>query len=93
MSLGSLFGTYQSLLNNATGVLSISGTPLQISASGSYTTSQVGDIVLSLPQNIATTSTPTYAGLNLTGYNGFLNIIIINIFLFYYYKFTSIKTP
>ena len=75
MSLGSLFGTYQSLLNNATGVLSVSGTPLQIAASGSYTTSQVGDIVLSLPQNIATTSTPTYAGLNLTGYNGFLKAL------------------
>lgn len=67
MSLGSLFGTYQSLLNNATGVLSISGTPLQIAASGSYTTSQVGDIVLSLPQNIDTTSSPTFAGLTLSG--------------------------
>ena len=81
MSLGSLFGTYQSLLNNATGVLSISGTPLQISASGSYTTSQVGDIVLSLPQNIDTTSSPTFAGLTLSGLSaGILGVSASGVF-------------
>ena len=45
-----------------TGVLSIAGTTDQISASAS-----TGAVTLSLPQNIATSSSPTFAALTLTG--------------------------
>ena len=45
---------------SSTGVLSIAGTLNQISASGS-----TGAITLSLPQSIATTSSPTFGGLTL----------------------------
>jgi lysophospholipase L1-like esterase len=48
-----------------TGVTALSGTANQINVSGS-----TGSIALSLPQDIATTSTPTFGGLPLTGLNG-----------------------
>lgn len=44
------------------GVLSLTGTADQVIVSGS-----TGDITLSLPQSIATTSTPTFAGMVLNG--------------------------
>lgn len=46
----------------ASGVTSITGTSNQVIASGS-----TGDVTLSLPQDIATTSTPTFAGVLLSG--------------------------
>jgi hypothetical protein len=50
-----------------TGVLSLAGTANQIIASAS-----TGAITLSLPQSIATTSSPTFAGLNIGSINGVL---------------------
>ena len=47
-------------ISNA-GVISVTGTTDQISTTGSS-----GDITLSLPQNIATTSTPTFSGVNVS---------------------------
>jgi hypothetical protein len=47
--------------SNTIGVQSITGTANQVIASSS-----TGNITLSLPQSIATTSTPTFGGLNLT---------------------------
>lgn len=59
--IGVLNGAGSITISN-TGVLSITGTADQIMASGSN-----GDVVLSLPQGIATTSTPTFAGMMLNG--------------------------
>ena len=61
-SLGSLFGNYQTLFNNGVGITSIVGTANQVAANGYYTASQTGDVVLSLPQDIAVGSSPTFAG-------------------------------
>lgn len=47
--------------NDTGGVTSLTGTPNQVIVS-----SPTGDVVLSLPQDIATTSTPLFAGLTLT---------------------------
>ena len=44
-----------------TGVTSLTGTANQVTVSAN-----IGDLTLSLPQDIAQTSTPTFAGLNLT---------------------------
>jgi len=50
-----------------TGVLRATGTPQQVSVNGSYTVPQTGNIVLALPQDIATNSAPTFANLTITG--------------------------
>lgn len=50
-----------------TGVLQATGTPQQVRVNGSYTVPQTGNIVLGLPQDIATNSTPTFANLTVTG--------------------------
>jgi len=49
------------------GVLRATGTPQQIRINGSYTTSQTGNIVLALPQDIATNSTVTFGNVTITG--------------------------
>ena len=49
-------------LTSASGVASITGTANQVIASAS-----TGSVTLSLPQSIATSSTPTFGGLTLTG--------------------------
>lgn len=49
------------LSNTGTGISGVNGTVNQVNAS-----TVAGVVTLSLPQNIATTSTPTFAGLNLT---------------------------
>lgn len=59
--IGVLNGAGSITISN-TGVLSITGTADQIIANTSN-----GDVVLSLPQSIATTSTPTFAGMMLNG--------------------------
>ncbi|WP_138515595.1 tail fiber domain-containing protein [Limnobacter alexandrii] len=59
--IGILNGAGSITISN-TGVLSIAGTSNQITASAAN-----GDVVLSLPQDIATTSTPTFGGLVLNG--------------------------
>ena len=59
--IGVLNGAGSITISN-TGVLSITGTADQIVANASN-----GDVVLSLPQGIATTSTPTFAGMMLNG--------------------------
>lgn len=77
-SLGTLTaGSGVAVLNSAggitisnTGVLSLAGTADQVIVSGT-----TGDITLSLPQSIATTSTPTFAGMVL---NGVLNGVDAN---------------
>ena len=51
-----------SITLNNTGVTSITGTSNQVNVDVS-----TGDVTLSLPQSIATSSTPTFAGLSLTG--------------------------
>lgn len=50
-----------SYISDGAGVLTITGTANQVIASAA-----TGNVVLSLPQSIATVSTPTFAGLNLT---------------------------
>ena len=50
-----------------TGVTSLTGTANQVTASAN-----TGDITLSLPQDIAQTSTPTFAGETLNGIDGLL---------------------
>lgn len=59
--IGVLNGAGSITISN-TGVLSIAGTSNQITASAAN-----GDVVLSLPQDIATTSIPTFGGLVLNG--------------------------
>lgn len=44
-------------------VISVTGTTNQIQANGSYTVAQEGTVTLALPQDIATTSTPTFSGI------------------------------
>lgn len=61
ITLGSGLGVSAGqLVATGSGVGSVTGTPNQIFVAGS------GALTLSLPQDIATTSTPTFAGLNLT---------------------------
>jgi hypothetical protein len=50
-----------------TGVLQATGTPQQVRVNGSYTVPQTGNIVLGLPQDIATNSTVTFANVTVTG--------------------------
>jgi hypothetical protein len=50
-----------------TGVLQATGTPQQIQVNGSYTVPQTGNIVLGLPQDIATNSTVTFGNITITG--------------------------
>lgn len=57
-----------------TGVTSLTGTTNQVTVSNA-----TGDVTLSLPQNIATTSTPTLAGLTLTNTSNQLNLGTTNI--------------
>jgi len=59
--IGVLNGAGSITISN-TGVLSITGTNNQITASAAN-----GDVILSLPQDIATTSTPTFAGAMFNG--------------------------
>ena len=59
--IGILNGAGSITISN-TGVLSIAGTSNQITASAAN-----GDVVLSLPQDIATTSMPTFGGMTLNG--------------------------
>jgi len=47
-------------------VASITGTANQVLVDGTSGTPQTGAVILTLPQNIATTSTPTFGGLTLT---------------------------
>jgi hypothetical protein len=54
-------------VNAMTGAVSIVGTPNQVSVS-----SGGGTVTLSLPQNIHTAATPTFAGITLTGLTGVL---------------------
>lgn len=55
-------GTYELAAIPASGVTSLAGTANQVSVSSS-----TGAVTLSLPQNIATTSSPTFAGVTLSG--------------------------
>lgn len=49
------------------GVASVTGTASQVLVNGTSGSAQTGALTLTTPQNIATTSSPTFAGLNLTG--------------------------
>lgn len=53
-------------LSESEGVESIEGTEFQVLVNGGFGTPVQGNIVLTLPQNIATTSTPTFDSLILT---------------------------
>lgn len=53
------------LLDSSDYVASITGTANQVLANGTTGTPQTGTVTLTLPQSIATTSTPTFAALNL----------------------------
>lgn len=48
------------------GVASIQGTQFQVLANGTFGAPQTGAVILTLPQSIAPTNTPTFAGLTLT---------------------------
>ena len=55
---------------------SITGTANQVLANGTSGVQQFGDVVLTLPQNIGTTSSPTFSGLNLNGFrSGTLSLL------------------
>ncbi len=55
-------------------VTSAQGTEFQVLVNGTFGTQETGDVIFTLPQNIATTSSPTFASLTLssplTGVNG-----------------------
>jgi hypothetical protein len=67
-------GTWQALTGIVT---SVTGTANQISCNGSFTIAQNGAVTIALPQNIATTSSPTFAGCSLNG-NLLMNSFNIN---------------
>jgi|SRR5579859_228614 len=53
-----------------TATASITGTSNQVFANGTSGSAQVGAVTLTLPQNIGTSSTPSFAGLNFSGGTG-----------------------
>ena len=85
MATGASAGSYFTC--DATGVASwtalsgivtgLTGTANQISCNGSFTIAQTGNVTIALPQNIATTSSPTFAGCILNG-NLLMNSFNIN---------------
>lgn len=62
-------GTYTWALTGAGTVSSITGTINQVLANGTTGVPETGAVTLTLPQNIATTSSPTFSNLTLTGAN------------------------
>lgn len=64
VNIGSGLSFTNGTLSTSGIVTSITGTNNQIFANGTYGTAKTGDITLSLPQDISTISTPTFAGLN-----------------------------
>jgi len=63
--------------SGGSGVPSITGTANQVLANGTSGTPQSGAITLTLPQNIATTSTPVFAGFKDSNGNNILEFIPI----------------
>ena len=55
-----------SVIASSGGTISITGTQHQILANGTFGTPETGAVTLTTPQNIDTTSTPTFGGLTLT---------------------------
>ena len=53
-------------LTPSTAVTSIEGTENQVLVNGSFGIQETGDVVLSTPQDIATTSSPTFAGMTIS---------------------------
>jgi len=57
-------------------VSSATGTENQVLVNGFFDSAQTGDVVLSLPQDIGTTSSPTFTGLHLSGdVSGVVNFV------------------
>lgn len=73
IALGSQVSGTLPVANGGSGVTSLSnilGTTDQVTVSGGTARVIGGNVTLSLPQSIASTSSPTFAGMTLTGFSG-----------------------